>query len=52
MYGPEQIVETYYDAKVTKWLWLTADLQYVQNPGYNKDRGGIPIYAVRAHVAF
>jgi high affinity Mn2+ porin len=51
-YGPEEIVEAYYDAKVCKWLWITPDFQFVEHPGYNRDRGAIPIYAVRAHVEF
>jgi high affinity Mn2+ porin len=51
-YGPEEIVEAYYDAQVCHWLWLTPDFQYVEHPGYNTARGGVAIYAVRAHVEF
>ena len=51
-YGREEILETYYDAKVCKCLWITPDFQFVEHPGYNRDRGPIPIYAVRAHVEF
>ena len=51
-YGLEQMVEAYYDFRVCKWLWLTPDFQYVSHPGYNRDRGPIPFYALRAHVGF
>lgn len=51
-YGAEEILESYYDLKVSKWLWLSPDFQYVEHPGDNRDRGGVAIYAVRAHVEF
>lgn len=51
-YGLEQIGEAYYNLKVCKWLWITPDFQYVSHPGYNRDRGPIPLYALRAHVGF
>lgn len=51
-YGPEEILETYYSFQVTKWLALSPDYQYVEHPGYNRDRGGVAIYSLRAHVAF
>ncbi|HZZ58593.1 MAG TPA: carbohydrate porin [Opitutaceae bacterium] len=51
-YGPEEILETYYSWKVCRWLWLSPDYQYVEHPAYNRDRGGVAIYAVRAHLHF
>ena len=51
-YGPEEILEAYYSAQVVKWLWISPDFQYVAHPGYNRDRGPVPIYALRAHVEF
>lgn len=51
-YGPEEILETYYSWKVCRWLWLSPDYQYVEHPAYNRDRGGVSLYAVRAHVHF
>jgi len=51
-YGTEEILETYYSAQITKSLWLSADYQYVQNPAYNRDRGPINVWALRAHVQF
>ncbi len=51
-YGPEEILEAYYSVQVVKWLTLSPDFQYALHPGYNRDRGPVPIYAVRAHVEF
>ena len=51
-YGPEEIVETYYNCQVFPWLWLSPDFQYAVNPGYNRARGPIPILALRVHVEF
>jgi high affinity Mn2+ porin len=58
-YGYEQIIETYYNAQ---WSWsvahaplrleLTPDFQYMQNPGYNRDRGPVRFYALRVHVEY
>ena len=49
-YGNEMIVETYYNAKLTKFFWLTFDYQFVKNPGYNKDRGPVHVFGIRGHV--
>ncbi len=51
-YSTEQILETYYDVQVFKWLHLAADYQYARHPGYNADRGPISFFAVRAHVLY
>lgn len=51
-YGHEAIIETYYNAFLSKFFWLTLDYQFVNNPGYNKDRGPANVFAVRGHVAF
>ena len=50
--GPEQIVEAYYDFAVAKPLHLTLDGQLINHPGYNRDRGPIPIWGVRVHAEF
>jgi high affinity Mn2+ porin len=31
---------------------LTFDYQFVDNPGYNADRGSVNIFAARAHSQF
>lgn len=51
-YGHEGIIEAYYETQIWKSLYLTADYQFVNNPAYNKDRGPVNIFALRAHVEF
>ncbi|HEX4373332.1 MAG TPA: carbohydrate porin, partial [Puia sp.] len=33
-------------------FWLTFDYQFVNNPGYNKDRGPVHVFSLRGHVEF
>jgi hypothetical protein len=49
-YGHETIIESYYNAKLLKFLWLGFDYQFVKNPGYNKDRGPVHVFGLRGHV--
>jgi len=49
-YGPECIWESYYSARVVKWLFASIDLQHVNNPAYNRDRGPVWIPSLRLHV--
>jgi|CZKI01.1.fsa_nt_gi high affinity Mn2+ porin len=51
-YGPEEILEAYYGWQTAKWLSVSPDFQWVTHPGYNRDRGPVAIYALRAHVDF
>lgn len=51
-YGRENIVETYYTAHVWRGIYLGPDLQHVNNPGYNRDRGPVLIPGMRAHLEF
>jgi high affinity Mn2+ porin len=51
-YGPEYVFETYYSARVLPWLFATFDMQHVNNPAYNKDRGPLWIPSIRLHIAF
>jgi len=50
-YAVELILETYYRFQVGKYLQLTPDFQFVQNPGYNNDRGPAAIFGIRAHLS-
>jgi high affinity Mn2+ porin len=50
--GTEQIVEIYYRWKPVKLADLTLDYQHIANPGYNRDRGPVNIFAVRVHGQF
>ncbi len=51
-YDPEEILETYYSFRAAKWLTITADYQFVENPGYNHDRGPVNVFAIRAHAEY
>ena len=51
-YDPEEILETYYSFRAAKWLTITADYQFVKNPGYNHDRGPVNVFAIRAHAEY
>jgi high affinity Mn2+ porin len=51
-YGPEQIAEAYYNIAVIKHLTISPDLQFIRNPGYNRDRGPARFAGLRAHVEF
>jgi high affinity Mn2+ porin len=49
---PERAFELFYNLALTKFFWLTFDLQQVQNPAYNGDRGPVNIYGFRLHAEF
>ena len=49
-YGTEDILETYYSAKITDWLSGGLDYQFIANPAYNRERGPISIFGVRLHT--
>jgi high affinity Mn2+ porin len=51
-YGPETIVEVYYDLALPRGLSVTGDYQYVARPAYNRDRGPLSIVALRVHLEF
>jgi len=51
-YSPEQVVNLFYSFSVFSSMWLTADYQHIENPGYNADRGPVNIYAARVHIEF
>ncbi len=51
-YRPERIVETYYSWHIDKRLTLSADYQYIGNPGYNQDRGPASIFGLRLHAEY
>ena len=51
-YGTEDILETYYDLGLNRILHLAVDLQLVNNPAYNRDRGPVAIGALRLHAQF
>jgi high affinity Mn2+ porin len=48
----EQIIETYYSAALLRRADFSLDYQWVRNPGYNRDRGPVSVFAVRIHAQF
>ncbi|MHB8736245.1 MAG: carbohydrate porin, partial [Terriglobales bacterium] len=51
-YGRENILESYYTAHVHRGLFLSADVQVIGRPGYNRDRGPLLVPAARLHLDF
>jgi len=51
-YGRENIVECYYTWHFWRGLSYSLDVQHINNPGYNRDRGPVWVGSVRAHVDF
>ncbi|RFZ81246.1 carbohydrate porin [Mucilaginibacter terrenus] len=52
-YSTELIAEVYYKINAyQKKLWLSPDYQFIANPAYNKDRGPVNVFSLRAHVEF
>jgi high affinity Mn2+ porin len=51
-YAPEYISETYYSARLFPGFFTSLDLQHVNNPAYNQDRGPVWIYSLRLHMEF
>ena len=51
-YQTENIAEVFYNLKLTKFAWLSADYQHINNPGYNADRGPVNFSGFRLHTEF
>ncbi|MGC2833872.1 MAG: carbohydrate porin [Methylocella sp.] len=51
-YSGERILETYYKFGIADGISLTADYQFVDNPGYNLARGPVSLFALRFHAEF
>lgn len=51
-YGRERIFEGYYTFHVWRGVFASFDLQHVDNPGHNRDRGPVWVPGLRAHVDF
>ncbi len=50
--GLEQIFETYYRYALNSSTHLTFDYQFINNPGYNTDRGPVNVFSGRFHWQF
>jgi high affinity Mn2+ porin len=51
-YAREDILEGYYNMHTWRGVYYSFDLQYIDHPGYNKDRGPVLVESVRMHVDF
>lgn len=51
-YEPEEILEAFYNWTPGKHLTIALDYQFVDNPGYNHDRGPVNVFAVRVHAEY
>jgi hypothetical protein len=50
--GQERLIETYYALALGRFFTATLDAQRIWNPGYNRDRGPVDLYALRLHAQF
>ncbi|HVS27570.1 MAG TPA: carbohydrate porin [Burkholderiales bacterium] len=51
-YGYEQIMEAYYLLQLGRFVQFSPDFQYIQNPGYNRDRGPAKVIALRLRLSY
>ena len=51
-YGHEKIFEAFYTAHIWRGFFAAFDIQHINNPGYNKNRGPVVVPAVRLHAEF
>jgi len=51
-YGRENIVESYYTRHAWRGLFYSVDVQHINDPGYNRDRGPAWVGSVRTHIDF
>ena len=51
-YGRENIAEAFYTAHITRGVTFGPDVQYIANPGYNRDRGPVFVAGLRLHLEF
>lgn len=51
-YAGERILEAYYKYMIADGIHISADYQFVDNPGYNTARGPVSLFALRFHAEF
>lgn len=49
-YGREKILESFYTVHLWRGVFGSFDLQHINNPGYNRDRGPVLVPAIRLHL--
>jgi len=50
--GPESVAETYYRYHLASFAQVTADYQFINNPGYDRLRGPVCVLGIRLHVQY
>jgi len=50
--GLEKIIETYYSYAISSDTHVSVDYQFINNPGYNTDRGPVSVFGARLHSQF
>jgi carbohydrate-selective porin OprB len=51
-YGYERVMEVYYRIQIASFLAISPDFQFIQNPGYNRDRGPVEVYGLRLRLSY
>lgn len=51
-YGRENILESYYNSHLWRGIFAGLDVQHINHPGYNRDRGPVLAPGVRVHLEF
>ncbi len=51
-YGRENLEEAYYNAHIWRGFFFGPDIQHINNPGYNRDRGPVWVAGCRFHLEF
>jgi len=46
------VAEVYYSYAATTYATISADYQFVNNPGYDRLRGPVSVLGVRLHVQY
>jgi high affinity Mn2+ porin len=49
-YGREDILEGYYTAHLWRGIFISPNIQFLEHPGYNRDRGPVVVGGLRLHV--
>src|ERR1035437_5687936 len=49
-YGRENIIEFYYTAHIWRGIFASFDLQHINSPSYNRDRGPVLVPTLRLHI--
>lgn len=51
-YGYEETTEIYYRVQLGLYAQISPDIQFITNPGYNRDRGPARIAGLRLHLSY